>query len=66
MPMNFFKFPAEIRLLIYEELLVFPEPICFWHPSWPPDLSGPSRCPALLRTSKSILIIALNFVINTP
>ena len=37
--MNFFNFPAEIRLQIYEELLVFPTPIQFRkssNPSGPP------------------------------
>ena len=54
MPMNFFKLPAEIRLQIYEKLLVSPDPIQFYHPSFPPDLSGYQGCPALLRASKRV------------
>jgi len=62
MPMNFLKFPAEIRLQIYEELLVFPDPISFRWLSWDPtptplfghELYRYQKCPALLRASKSV------------
>jgi hypothetical protein len=61
MSMNFFDFPAEIRLQIYEELLVLSEPVLFMT-SWNklnkrPFLQLQKRyglCPALLRASKSV------------
>jgi hypothetical protein len=59
MPTNFFNFAAEIRLKIYEELLVLSEPITLRmskDPSWPP-LSLSKRyglCPALLRANKRV------------
>src|SRR5712664_1713718 len=55
MSMNFLNLPAEIRLQIYEELLVLSEPIGF--PSSPPLFLRESAfglCPALLRASKSV------------
>jgi hypothetical protein len=59
MSMNFFDFPAEIRLQIYEELFVLSEPIVFrmsGNPSWPPLYLHKryGLCPALLRASKSV------------
>ena len=57
--MGFFSIPVDIRLQIYEELLVASEPIDFqtnWDPSWPP-LSLARRCclcPAVLQTSKQV------------
>jgi hypothetical protein len=56
---NFFNFAAEIRLKIYEELLVLSEPITFithQDPSWPPlSLSKKyGLCPALLRANKRV------------
>jgi hypothetical protein len=62
--MNFFNFPAEIRLQIYEELFVLPEPIRFrtnlgsWDDSRPTHTLLLNKryglCPALLRGSKSV------------
>ena len=59
MPMNFFNFPAEIRLQIYEELLVLPNPILFrinrdfvLIPLIPRYRYG--LCPALLRANKTV------------
>jgi hypothetical protein len=57
--MNFFNLPAEIRLQIYKELLVFPEPIKF---KTTKDLSLPplilhkrcNLCPAVLRANKRV------------
>ncbi|KAI9856730.1 MAG: hypothetical protein M1813_008767 [Trichoglossum hirsutum] len=58
MSMNFFNFAAEIRLMIYEELLVLSEPITFettWDPSRPLSLSKRyGLCPALLRANKRV------------
>jgi hypothetical protein len=57
MPMNLFNFPTEIRLKIYEKLLVLSEPIAFetfQDPSWP-GLYLSRRyglCPAILRVNK--------------
>ena len=64
--MNFFNFPAEIRLQIYEELFVLPEPIRLFRTGWPNLNALPPAdtalllykryglCPALLRCSKSV------------
>ncbi|KAN0083281.1 hypothetical protein V8E54_002369 [Elaphomyces granulatus] len=57
--MNFFNLPAEIRLQVYKELLVFPEPIKF---KTTKDLSLPplvlhkrcNLCPAVLRANKRV------------
>jgi hypothetical protein len=57
MPMNFFNFPAEIRLQIYEELLVLPEPILFITNRGDPPLLLRNRyglCPALLQANKTV------------
>jgi 2EXR family protein len=59
MSMNILDLPAEIRLQIYEELLVLSEPIIFrmsWFPPSPPlfHKSAYGLCPALLRASKSV------------
>jgi hypothetical protein len=59
MPTNFFNFAAEIRLKIYEELLVLSEPITFkatCDPSWPPLFLSKryGLCPALLRANKRV------------
>jgi len=59
MPMKFFNFAAEIRLKIYEELLVLSEPITFrtlQDPSWPPLCLSKryGLCPALLRANKRV------------
>ena len=52
--MDFFNLPAEIRLQIYEELLVLSEPIIFnsYRPFRMQQRYG--LCPALLRTSKGV------------
>jgi hypothetical protein len=57
MIMNFFGFPKEIRLQIYSELLVRPEPIVFvadYGPPSPPLFRSErdGLCPALLELSK--------------
>ncbi|KAI8948200.1 hypothetical protein F4801DRAFT_469400 [Xylaria longipes] len=59
MAMNFFSLPAEIRLQVYSELLVLPEPIVFEADSGPPSppLFRSNRdglCPALLRVNKQV------------
>ncbi|KAI0182705.1 hypothetical protein EV127DRAFT_322320, partial [Xylaria flabelliformis] len=59
MAMNFFHLPKEIRLQIYSELLVLPEPIVFLVNYGPPSpsLSRSNRdglCPALLRVNKQV------------
>ena len=59
MPMNFFNFPAEIRLQIYEELFVRPEPLIFITSNLTSTLPVITEqyyglCPELLRTSKSV------------
>jgi hypothetical protein len=59
MPTNFFHFAAEIRLKIYEELLVLSEPITFrtiQDPSWPPLCLSKryGLCPAVLRVNKRV------------
>ena len=59
MPMNLFNFPTEIRLKIYEKLLVLSEPIAFQtsqYPFWP-GLYLSRRyglCPAILRVNKKV------------
>ena len=52
--MDFFNLPAEIRLQIYEELLVLSEPIIFppYRPFFPYQRYG--LCPSLLRTNKGV------------
>ena len=57
--MNFFNFPAEIRLQIYEELLVSSEPIKFkttMELSLPPIILHKrcGLCPAALRANKTV------------
>ena len=57
--MNFFNFPAEIRLQIYEELFVRPEPLIFITSNFSSTLPLITEqcyhlCPELLRTSKSV------------
>jgi hypothetical protein len=60
--MNFFDFPAEIRLQIYEELLVFPKTILFTtnrnsaESAWLPLVlrNRYGLCPALLRVNKTV------------
>jgi hypothetical protein len=59
--MNFFNFPAEIRLQIYEELLVSSEPIKFkttedWELSLPPLVlfKRYGLCPAALWANKKV------------
>ncbi|TGJ86688.1 hypothetical protein E0Z10_g2014 [Xylaria hypoxylon] len=57
--MNFFGVPTEVRLQIYSELLVLPEPIVFGAgygaPSPPLFRSNRGRlCPALLRVNKQV------------
>ena len=59
MPINFFDFPAEIRLQIYEELLVLPETIKFQTTkelSLPPLILQKrcGLCPAALRANKTV------------
>jgi len=60
MSMNFLDLPAEIRLQIYEELLVRSEPIIFRMSGFPPSpplylyKGAYGLCPALLRASKSV------------
>jgi hypothetical protein len=56
---EFFGFPYEIRLNIYSELLVHPEPIVFvadYGPSSPPLFRSKrdGLCPALLRVNKKV------------
>lgn len=55
--MNFFSLPKEIRLQLYSELLVLPEPIVFAAAYGPPSrpLFRSNRdglCPALLQVNK--------------
>jgi hypothetical protein len=64
MSMNFFDFPAEIRLQIYEELLVLSEPVTLMLGLQLSENNPPrpavflhkryGLCPALLRASKSV------------
>ncbi|KAH6700683.1 hypothetical protein BKA61DRAFT_207699 [Leptodontidium sp. MPI-SDFR-AT-0119] len=57
MTMNFFGLPKEIRLQLYSELLVLPEPIVFvaaYGPPSPPLFRSNRNglCPALLQVNK--------------
>ncbi|KPA35180.1 hypothetical protein FLAG1_12149, partial [Fusarium langsethiae] len=59
MKMDFFAFPAEIRLKIYSQLLVHPAPINFEKREYPSPAQlwleeSIDLCPALLRISKQV------------